>query len=54
VLPENLWQDRALIGGIAAYRRHPWRRELADPPVLWSEGGSRLLDFGGWCCSCPA
>ena len=47
VLGEALRQDRELIAGIAAYRRHPWRRDLADPPVLWSEGGSRLLDFGG-------
>ncbi len=39
--------DRALIAGIAAYRRHPWRRVLADPPAIWSEGGSRLLDYGG-------
>lgn len=39
--------DRELIAGIAAYRRHPWRRELPDPPVIWSEGNSRLLDFGG-------
>jgi len=46
-LLEKLRPDRALIAGIAAYRRHPWRRELADPPALWSEGGSRLLDFGG-------
>ncbi len=36
-----------LIAGIAAYRRHPWRREMAEPPVLWAEGGSRLLDYGG-------
>lgn len=47
VLIEALRQDRDLIAGIAAYRRHPWRRDLADPPELWSEGGSRLLDFGG-------
>lgn len=39
--------DRALIAGIAAYRRHPWRRELVDPPAIWAEGGSRMLDFGG-------
>ena len=38
--------DSALIAGIAAYRRHPWRRELADPPVIWAEGGSRILDYG--------
>ena len=47
VLMEALRQDRELIAGIAAYRRHPWRRELPDPPVRWTEGGSRLLDFGG-------
>lgn len=39
--------DRALIGGIAAYRRHPYERRLADPPAAWAEGGTRLLDFGG-------
>ncbi len=40
-------QDRGLIAGIAAYRRHPWRRETPDPPTLWQEGGTRLLDYGG-------
>ncbi|MDB5370889.1 MAG: poly-beta-hydroxybutyrate polymerase [Roseomonas sp.] len=39
--------DRALIAGIAAYRRHPWQREVPEPAVLWQEGGSRLLDYGG-------
>jgi poly(3-hydroxyalkanoate) synthetase len=47
VLMEAARQDRELIAGIAAYRRHPWRRDLPDPPILWNEGGSRLLDFGG-------
>jgi len=47
VLAEAMRQDRELIAGIAAYRRHPWRRRLPDPPVLWQEGGSRILDFGG-------
>ena len=42
---ETLAQDAALIAGIAAYRRHPWRRVMADPPVIWREGGSRLLDY---------
>ncbi len=36
----------ALLAGIAAYRRHPFSRGLDDPPALWSEGGSRLLDYG--------
>jgi poly(3-hydroxyalkanoate) synthetase len=47
VLRETSAQDRALIAGIAAYRRHPWTRDLADPPTLWAEGESRLLDYGG-------
>ena len=46
VVAETLRQDAALIAGIAAYRRHPWRRTLADPPAVWSEGGTRLLDYG--------
>ncbi len=36
-----------LIGGIAAYRRHPWHRVLEEPPVVWAEGESRVLDYGG-------
>jgi poly(3-hydroxyalkanoate) synthetase len=47
VLAQALRQDRELIAGIAAYRRHPWRRTLPDPPARWEEGASRLLDFGG-------
>jgi polyhydroxyalkanoate synthase subunit PhaC len=39
--------DAALVAGIAAYRRHPWRRDLRDPPSVWQEGGSRILDYGG-------
>jgi len=38
--------DPALIAGIAAYRRHPYVRTLADPLVLWAEGSSRVLDHG--------
>jgi poly(3-hydroxyalkanoate) synthetase len=47
VLQAALEQDRELIAGIAAYRRHPYGRELQDPPVIWAEGESRLMDFGG-------
>ena len=39
--------DPALVAGIAAYRRHPFSRDLANPPAIWTEGGSRLLDYGG-------
>ncbi len=38
--------DAALIAGIAAYRRHPWQRDLPDPPGVWQEGDTRLLDYG--------
>lgn len=47
VLNRLLRADRALIAGMAAYRRHPFAREATDPPAIWTEGGSRLLDFGG-------
>ena len=35
-----------LLAGLEAYRRHPYRRALQDPPAIWSEGVSRLLDYG--------
>lgn len=38
--------DPELVRAIAAYRRHGWERTLPDPPALWSEGDSRLLDYG--------
>jgi poly(3-hydroxyalkanoate) synthetase len=47
VLAELADADRTLIAGIAAYRRHPYSRELPDPPVAWAEGSARLLDYGG-------
>ena len=34
------------LTGIERYRHHPYRRDLPDPPVLWTEGASRLLDYG--------
>jgi polyhydroxyalkanoate synthase len=36
-----------LMAAILAYRHHPYRRDLADPPVIWREGTTRLLDYGG-------
>jgi len=32
--------------GIEAYRQHPYRRALRDPPEIWREGTTRLLDYG--------
>ena len=34
------------LAGIERYRHHPYRRDLPDPPVLWQEGTTRLLDYG--------
>lgn len=44
-----LWAERleAMGRGIAAYRAHPYRRDLPDPPSVWAEGPARLLDYGG-------
>ena len=47
VVAETLRQDADLISGIAAYRRHPYARALEDPPAVWAEGETRLLDYGG-------
>ena len=35
------------VGGILRYRRHPHHRDLPDPPVIYQEGTTRLLDYGG-------
>jgi polyhydroxyalkanoate synthase len=35
-----------LADGVLAYRRHPVHRTLDDPPCVWSEGNTRLLDYG--------
>lgn len=34
------------IAGVEAYRHHPYRRALDEPPVAWREGTTRLLDYG--------
>jgi poly(3-hydroxyalkanoate) synthetase len=47
VLRRLLQADRDLLAGIAAYRRHPFARDLPDPPAIWTEGSARLLDYGG-------
>jgi polyhydroxyalkanoate synthase subunit PhaC len=39
-------QADAFLRGIEAYRHHPYRRAVADPPVVWQEGTTRLLDYG--------
>jgi polyhydroxyalkanoate synthase len=34
------------LKGLERYRCHPYRRALPDPPVLWQEGATRVLDYG--------
>lgn len=33
------------LAGIETYRRHPYRRDVEDPPAVWREGTTRLLDY---------
>lgn len=37
---------REMIAGIERYQAWPSARTLEDPPTVWSEGSSRLLDYG--------
>ena len=36
----------AFLDGIETYRSHPYSRALNDPPAIWSEGTTRVLDYG--------
>jgi polyhydroxyalkanoate synthase len=47
-------RHRALLDGILAYRRHPYRRDLPEPPVIWRQGTTRLLDYGAPAADRPA
>ena len=44
---EILHQLNCFLTGLEHYRHHPYRRTLEDPKVIWQEGTSRLLDYGG-------
>ena len=44
---EGLRHLERLLTGIERYRRHPWRRDVTDPPTVWQEGSSSLRDYGG-------
>ena len=43
---EILRRQSDFLDGVEAYRKHPFRRGQADPPLLWQEGTTRLLDYG--------
>ncbi|MBW8726326.1 MAG: alpha/beta fold hydrolase [Inquilinus limosus] len=36
----------AFLTGLERYTRHPYRRDLPAPPVLWQDGSARLRDYG--------
>src|SRR5690606_3772790 len=36
----------AFLAGVETYRRHPYRRDLADPPAVWKQGTTCLRDYG--------
>jgi polyhydroxyalkanoate synthase subunit PhaC len=36
----------AFLAGIERYRHHPYRRDLPEPPTVWQDGTTRLLDYG--------
>ena len=45
-LDEELRHRAALfLDGVERYRRHPYHRDLAEPPLLWQEGTTCLLDY---------
>ncbi|MGB0498217.1 MAG: alpha/beta fold hydrolase, partial [Rubricella sp.] len=46
VLEVGMERLRETLRGIEMWQRHPWRRDLPEPPAVWSEGSTRLLDFG--------
>lgn len=37
---------KATVDGLELWQEHPYRRCLPDPPAIWSDGCSRLLDYG--------
>ena len=36
----------AFVQGVRAYHNFPGRRALAEPPCVWDQGSTRLLDYG--------
>jgi polyhydroxyalkanoate synthase len=52
---ERLSRERAaaFITGIERYRNHPYRRNLPEPTILWSDGTTRLLDYAPECAGRP-
>jgi len=53
VINEILVRLDRLLTGIERYRSHPYHRDLSDPPALWTEGTTRLLDYGATAAQSP-
>ncbi len=46
VTAEAVHRLRLMLDGIAKWQAHPYRRELAEPPVIFQLGETRVLDYG--------
>ena len=46
VFDELTDRSAAFLAGLERYRQHPYRRRVAEPSVIWRDGGTRLLDYG--------
>ncbi|MCC7259732.1 MAG: alpha/beta hydrolase, partial [Alphaproteobacteria bacterium] len=44
----------ALLAGLKAFREAEYVRTLPDPPVIWQQGGSTLMDYGARSKAAPA
>ncbi len=42
---ETIRRHQAVLSGISAYRAHLYCRDVPEPPTLWQEGSTRLLDY---------
>jgi polyhydroxyalkanoate synthase len=47
VAAEAAARYKRFLGAVDGYRKHPYRRTLSDPPALWREGSTRVLDYRG-------
>ncbi len=39
-------RGEGFLNGLERYRHHPYRRDLDEPPVIWRDGSTRVLDYG--------
>jgi polyhydroxyalkanoate synthase subunit PhaC len=43
---EAIERLQVMMAGIEAYRQHPYRRNVEDPPAIWHQGSTTLRDYG--------